>query len=145
MDRRRMLAALLALCAFFSVATWTQQYPQDEEAALSLGASGLRTFFRVTLPNVKWALLYGVLLCNARAVIGFNSMIMLESLLSPAHLIIPYWGETQQDPGVMLPSPLDERLALPPQPTSDLVAIDEALEALTKIDPRKGQDRKSVV
>ncbi len=39
----------------------------EEEAAVSLGASGWSTFFRVTLPNIKWALLYGVLLCNARA------------------------------------------------------------------------------
>jgi sulfate transport system permease protein len=46
----------------------------EEEAAVSLGASGWSTFFRVTLPNVKWALLYGVLLCNARAMGEFGAV-----------------------------------------------------------------------
>lgn len=45
-----------------------------EEAALSLGASGWQTFWRVTLPNVKWGLLYGVLLCNARAMGEFGAV-----------------------------------------------------------------------
>ena len=46
----------------------------EEEAAVSLGASGFRTFTRVTLPNIKWALLYGVLLCNARAMGEFGAV-----------------------------------------------------------------------
>ncbi|MCO5731754.1 sulfate ABC transporter permease subunit CysW [Rhizobium sp. SSA_523] len=45
-----------------------------EEAATSLGASGFKTFFSVTLPNVKWALLYGVVLCNARVMGEFGAV-----------------------------------------------------------------------
>jgi sulfate transport system permease protein len=47
---------------------------EEEEAALSLGASGWLTFFKVTLPNIKWALLTGVLLCNARAMGEFGAV-----------------------------------------------------------------------
>src|SRR3569623_220468 len=50
------------------------QGSQDEEAALSLGANGWQTFWRVTLPNIKWGLLYGVLLCNARAMGEFGAV-----------------------------------------------------------------------
>jgi sulfate/thiosulfate transport system permease protein len=46
----------------------------DEETALSLGATGWQTFWRVTIPNIRWALLYGVLLCNARAMGEFGAV-----------------------------------------------------------------------
>ena len=50
----------------------------EEEAALTLGASGWRTFFTVTLPNIRWALLYGVLLCNARAMGEFGAVAVVS-------------------------------------------------------------------
>jgi sulfate transport system permease protein len=51
-----------------------EQGTLEEEASVSLGASGWQTFFRVTVPNVRWALLYGVLLCNARAMGEFGAV-----------------------------------------------------------------------
>ncbi len=73
-----------------------QQGTTEEEAALSLGAGGLRTFWSVTLPNVKWALLYGVLLCNARAMGEFGAVSVVSGHIRgktntmPLHVEILY-------------------------------------------------------
>ena len=56
----------------------TEQGRAEEEAALTLGASGWRTFRTVTLPNIRWALLYGVLLCNARAMGEFGAVAVIS-------------------------------------------------------------------
>ena len=69
---------------------------EEEEAALTLGASGWQTFFRVTLPNVKWALIYGVILCNARAMGEFGAVSVVSGHIRgltdtmPLHIEILY-------------------------------------------------------
>jgi sulfate/thiosulfate transport system permease protein len=50
------------------------QGTEEEEAAITLGASGFKTFWKITLPNVKWGLLYGIILCNARAIGEFGAV-----------------------------------------------------------------------
>jgi sulfate transport system permease protein len=55
-----------------------EQGRAEEEAALTLGAGGWRIFFTVTLPNIRWALLYGVLLCNARAMGEFGAVAVVS-------------------------------------------------------------------
>lgn len=73
-----------------------EQGTEEEEAALSLGAGGWQTFWRVTLPNVKWGLLYGVLLCNARAMGEFGAVSVVSGHIRgltntmPLHVEILY-------------------------------------------------------
>ncbi|RIA37179.1 sulfate transport system permease protein [Hephaestia caeni] len=73
-----------------------EQGRDDEEAALSLGASGWQTFRRVTLPNIRWGLLYGVLLCNARAMGEFGAVSVVSGHIRgktntmPLHVEILY-------------------------------------------------------
>jgi sulfate transport system permease protein len=72
------------------------QGKDDEETALSLGATGWQTFWRVTLPNIRWGLLYGVLLCNARAMGEFGAVSVVSGHIRgltntmPLHVEILY-------------------------------------------------------
>ena len=73
-----------------------EQGVDEEEAAVSLGASGLRTFWSVTAPNIRWGLLYGVLLCNARAMGEFGAVSVVSGHIRgftntmPLHVEILY-------------------------------------------------------
>ncbi|MBV8939691.1 MAG: sulfate ABC transporter permease subunit CysW [Alphaproteobacteria bacterium] len=73
-----------------------EQGTEAEEAAIMLGASGWKTFWRVTLPNIRWGLLYGVLLCNARAMGEFGAVSVVsghirgETTTLPLHVEILY-------------------------------------------------------
>jgi sulfate transport system permease protein len=72
------------------------QGKDEEEAAVSLGASGWQTFWRVTLPNIKWGLMYGVILCNARAMGEFGAVSVVSGHIRgmtntmPLHVEILY-------------------------------------------------------
>lgn len=69
---------------------------EEEEAAMTLGANGFQTFWRVTLPNIKWGLLYGVILCNARAMGEFGAVSVVSGHIRgltntlPLHIEILY-------------------------------------------------------
>jgi len=73
-----------------------EQGSEQEQAALTLGASGWQTFWRVTLPNIRWGLLYGVLLCNARAMGEFGAVSVVSGHIRgltntlPLHVEILY-------------------------------------------------------
>jgi len=66
-----------------------EQGSADEEAALTLGASGIRAFLTTTLPNISWGLLYGVLLCNARAMGEFGAVSVVSGHISGLTNTIP--------------------------------------------------------
>ena len=94
-----VLATIFATFPFVArelVPLMQEQGTQDEEAALSLGASGWQTFFRVTLPNIKWGVLYGAILCNARAMGEFGAVSVVsgkirgETNTLPLHVEILY-------------------------------------------------------
>ena len=73
-----------------------QQGKQEEEASLTLGASGFKTFWYVTLPNIKWGLIYGIILCNARAMGEFGAVAIVsgrirgETNTLPLHIEVLY-------------------------------------------------------
>ena len=73
-----------------------EQGSEEEEAAILLGANGWQTFWYVTLPNIKWGLLYGILLCNARAMGEFGAVSVVsghikgETNTIPLHVEILY-------------------------------------------------------
>lgn len=91
-----VLATILVTFPFVArelIPLMQEQGTQEEEAAISLGASGLQTFFRVTLPNVKWALLYGVLLCNARAMGEFGAVSVVSGHIRGETNTMPLYVE----------------------------------------------------
>jgi sulfate transport system permease protein len=94
-----VLATILVTFPFVArelIPLMQEQGRVDEEAALALGASGFKTFLRVALPNIRWGLLYGVLLCNARAMGEFGAVSVVSGHLRgltntmPLHVEILY-------------------------------------------------------
>ncbi|HEX9984647.1 MAG TPA: sulfate ABC transporter permease subunit CysW [Thermoanaerobaculia bacterium] len=94
-----ILATLFVTFPFVArelIAFMETQGREQEEAAVILGASGWQTFFRVTLPNIKWGLLYGVILCNSRAMGEFGAVSVVsghvrgETNTVPLHIEVLY-------------------------------------------------------
>ena len=97
--RRAGLATVFVTFPFVArelIPLMQEQGSEEEQAALSLGANGWQTFFRVTLPNIKWGLLYGVVLCNARAMGEFGAVSVVSGHIRrktntiPLHVEILY-------------------------------------------------------
>ena len=94
-----VLATILVTFPFVArelIPLMQDQGADEEAAALTLGASGLTTFWKITLPNIRWALLYGVLLCNARAMGEFGAVSVVSGHIRgltdtmPLHVEILY-------------------------------------------------------
>jgi sulfate transport system permease protein len=74
-----------------------EQGPEEEEAAIMLGANGWQTFWRVTLPNIKWGLLYGVIQCNARAMGEFGAVSVVSGHIRGKTTTLPLQVEILYD------------------------------------------------
>ncbi|MGM9929142.1 MAG: sulfate ABC transporter permease subunit CysW [Bacillus sp. (in: firmicutes)] len=94
-----LLATLFVTFPFIArelIPLMQSQGSSEEEASLVLGASGFKTFMRVTLPNIKWGLLYGIILCNARAIGEFGAVSVVSGHIRgmtntmPLHIEILY-------------------------------------------------------
>jgi len=94
-----VLATILVTFPFVArelIPLMQDQGVDEEAAALTLGASGFTTFWKITLPNIRWALLYGVLLCNARAMGEFGAVSVVsghirgETTTLPLHVEVLY-------------------------------------------------------
>ncbi|HEY8571901.1 sulfate ABC transporter permease subunit CysW [Phenylobacterium sp.] len=87
-----VLATILVTFPFVArelIPLMQDQSADEEAAALTLGASGLTTFWKVTLPNIRWALLYGILLCNARAMGEFGAVSVVSGHIRGATNTLP--------------------------------------------------------
>ncbi|BBI52032.1 hypothetical protein HORIV_44530 [Vreelandella olivaria] len=79
-----LMVTIFVTCPFVArelIPLMQAQGSREEEAAVTLGASGWTTFRRVTLPNIRWALLYGVILTNARAVGEFGAVSVVSGAI----------------------------------------------------------------
>lgn len=94
-----LLATLFVTFPFVArelIPLMAEQGSEEEQAALSLGATGWQTFRKVTLPNIKWGLLYGIILCNARAMGEFGAVSVVsghirgETNTLPLHVEVLY-------------------------------------------------------
>jgi sulfate transport system permease protein len=92
-----VLATLFITCPFVArelIPLMQEMGSEEEEAALSLGASSWTMFWRVTLPNIKWGLLYGVVLCNARAMGEFGAVSVVSGHIQGVTNTLPLHVET---------------------------------------------------
>jgi sulfate/thiosulfate transport system permease protein len=91
-----VLATLFVTCPFVArelIPLMESQGTEEEEAGLVLGASGWQTLWRVTLPNVRWGLLYGVILCNARAMGEFGAVSVVSGHIRGLTNTLPLHAE----------------------------------------------------